>query len=148
MDHSPEFSEEEMQVLLPLFLQSGKEYVSKAREIVERLRSGDAGPEDLELLHRTFHSAKGAALQIGFVHIGSLAKAMETVAAAMRSSWSSADEEVLSHLIEGLGVLEAYLQDLEAGRGSGTPPADLLGSLDEDAARLADGHAGGQARTS
>ena len=131
MSNMDGFSEEDMKVLLPLFLASGRSYVSALREGLMLLRKSRLEAETLKSAHRAVHSLKGAALQIGFVHVGTLAASIED---AIEGFWDDPDDltpDGLEALEQGARLMAAYLDDIEGTREVSGPPGDLLGRLAE-----------------
>jgi len=80
------FSAEEMAMLLPLFTQSSSEYLGQFRAALGKVAAGMDEDPDREVLQRSVHSLKGAALQLGILHVGQLALAVEAVAKALRDA--------------------------------------------------------------
>jgi chemotaxis protein histidine kinase CheA len=135
------FTQEDMAVLLPLFQGSGAEYVAAIRQAVRSLESGPADDEALAAMHRAAHSVKGAALQLGFVHIGTIARAMEALAAAARGRTDAPASGWLPLITCGADRLERDLRALTASGPCPEPDGELLRELQAAAARLESGDA-------
>jgi chemosensory pili system protein ChpA (sensor histidine kinase/response regulator) len=127
------FTEEELQVLRPLFVSSGREHIERALRALEALGRDPGDAEQLELLHRSFHSLKGAAMQFGVLHLGVLAQAVEAVARSARGAGCLATPAIADLLAEGGRQLAAYLDAFEQGAGVPAPPAELMSRLQEAA---------------
>lgn len=130
MQDSNGFGAEEMAMLLSLFAQSSGEYLAQFREALEKVAAGADDESTREILQRSVHSLKGAALQLGIVHIGHLAQAIEGVAKSLRDApqrLESGESELLSLSADRL---EAYIADLPEGGDSAEPPADLIHRLE------------------
>jgi chemotaxis protein histidine kinase CheA len=131
-----DFTAEELQILRPLFVSSAREHLEAFAGALRDLGGTPHDQEQLELLQRSVHSVKGAAFQLGAVHIGALAKAMEDVAKGARQAGCAPGEAESGLLAEGRQMLLAYLAAFERGEEDPEAPADLLGRLGE-AARTA-----------
>ncbi len=138
-----DFTEEEMQVLRPLFISSVRDYLATCKAKLAAIQDGDRGADQVEALHRGLHSIKGAAFQLGVVHVGALAKAMEAVVKQARQMGRAPAPEALAPLTEGLERLEDYIAAFEDGREPVEPPADLTSRL-EAAAGASPPHDGTQ----
>lgn len=132
-----DFTPEELQVLRPLFLTSSREHLRDFDRALEILGGDPRDEGALESLHRSIHSVKGAALQLGILSIGSLAKAMEAVAKAVRQAGRALREDAARLLAESRQVLGAGLDAFERGEEVPVPPAGLLARLDSAAAAAA-----------
>jgi chemotaxis protein histidine kinase CheA len=140
MHDSGAFSPEEMQVLLPLFRTSGDEYIGTMRRVLGTLGQPGERGEALTLFHRAAHSLKGAALQLGFVHIGILAQAMEAVASHARTWEGPLPPECAELFARGADCLEGYLDALEDPDECDRADGDLLHELQVLGAHLSQGH--------
>jgi chemotaxis protein histidine kinase CheA len=129
MPDASEFSSDEMRVLRRLFVTSGRDYLIRFRGALESMTREAASDETLELFHRSIHSLKGAALQLGLLHVGTLAKEMEGVAKAVRETQAALPDDGVALLTEGMVRLTDYLIDVEKETETAEPPADLLRRL-------------------
>lgn len=136
MQDSNGFSAEEMAMLLPLFSQSSGEYLGQFREALEKVAAGGDDEPTREILQRSVHSLKGAALQLGIVHIGHLALAVEGVAKALRDAPQHLESSETELLQQSVDRLEAYIAELPEGGDSAEPPADLIHRLEAVSDRL------------
>ncbi|MBD3237528.1 MAG: hypothetical protein GF330_12550 [Candidatus Eisenbacteria bacterium] len=107
------FTAEEMEVLLPIFLDSGREYVVQLREGSLRLRNLQADGDSLGAMHRAVHSLKGAALQIGFDEIGTLASSIEDLIEHLQTL-ERVPPESIDLIDEGAATLTEQLDAVEA----------------------------------
>jgi chemotaxis protein histidine kinase CheA len=126
-----DFTAEELQVLIPLFVSSAREHLETFAGALGELTRDPKNPEKLELLQRSIHSVKGAAFQMGVIHVGALAKAMEAVAKSARQVGRAPEKQEAGLLAESRQMLLGYLSAFERGEEIPEPPADLLGRLDE-----------------
>ncbi len=131
------FSEEDMAILGPLFIQSSREYLTEFRMALKNLDTPDDDDSTREILHRAVHSLKGAALQLGIVHIGQLALAVEGVAKALRYSSLPLDPDGRDLMSESADRLEAFIAGFENEDSPQDPPADLLSQLEALSSRFA-----------
>ncbi len=144
------FSAEEMAMLLPLFTQSSSEYLGQFRAALRKVAAGMDEDPDREVLQRSVHSLKGAALQLGILHVGQLALAVEAVAKALRDAPQALEASETDLLGLSADRLETYITDLADGAASNEPPVDLILRLEAASDRLvvagaADGDAEGGA---
>ncbi len=128
-----DFTAEELQVLRPLFVGSAREHLEAFAGALGDLSRDPGNQEKLELLQRSIHSVKGAALQMGVLHVGALAKSMEEVAKAARQAGRAPAAREAGVLAESRQKLLAYLVAFERGEDAPEPPAELLGRLSEAA---------------
>ncbi len=126
MPDANDFSPEELQVLIPLFVSSGTNYLAVFRQNLELAREGRADEDSAEVLHRSIHSLKGAALQLQLAHIGSLAKAMEEVVKTSRHTGHDLPADGIARLEKGADQLTEYIQALGGGEDPSPPPADMI----------------------
>ncbi len=131
------FSEEDMAVLGPLFIQSSREYLTEFRTAMERIDRSDEDDSTRETLHRAVHSLKGAALQLGIVHIGQLALAVEGVAKALRYCSQELDPQGRDLMSQSADRLEGFIAGFENEDPPQDPPADLLSQLEALSCRFA-----------
>ncbi len=124
-----DFTEEELQVLRPLFASASRDHLAAFDQALGRLAADPADPVPLEVLHRSIHSVKGAAFQMGVIPIGALAKAVEEVAKAARQAGRAPTDEASRLLAESRQLLLAYLGAFERGEEIPAPPAGLLARL-------------------
>ncbi len=136
MASSDDFSEEELAILRPLFQSSGRDYIAQFRATLAGVKDGACDEETLEILHRSIHSLKGAALQLGYLHVGGLAMAMEGVAKTARKLGALIPAEGIALLEEGARQLEGYLAELEDA-GEVSPPEGIMAQLQAVADQLA-----------
>jgi chemotaxis protein histidine kinase CheA len=130
------FSREDLEVLLPIYRSSAGEYIESVRRALETVR---VAPEDVEaaaVLHRSAHSLKGASLQLGFVHVGILAQAMEALARAGRACEGGIPAECIELFARGADCLEGYLQALDSPMECPDADGRLLSELEAMTARL------------
>lgn len=78
------FTPEEMAVVRNIFATSSAEYLSAFNESLSSIKALQYDDTVFEPLHRSVHSLKGAAMQLGFLPVGNLALAMETVIKKIR----------------------------------------------------------------
>ena len=124
-----DFTEEELQVLRPLFTSSNRDHLEAFGQALSGLERDPNDPAQLELLHRSIHSVKGAAFQLGIIHIGALARAMEEVAKAARLAARAPAGEESRLLAESRQLLLTYLDAFERREEVPAPPAGLLARL-------------------
>ena len=122
MTETSDFSREDLDILLPIFRASTGEQIASVRQALQTLRRAPDDAEALVVLHRAVHSIKGASLQLGFVHIGVLARAMEGLAVASRERAAGVPSECAALFASGADLLERYLEALD--RPSECPNAD------------------------
>ncbi len=84
------FTPEEWAIVRPVFLQSVRGHLDTIRTGLTIWTTGGASPERLRELHRSMHSLKGAALQLGFEHLGETARLLEQVLRQANESLESA----------------------------------------------------------
>lgn len=122
------FTAEEMRVLLPLFLDSGREYVVQLREGLLRLRNLPSDEQTLRVMHRAVHSLKGAALQLGFAEIGHLASCIEDALEGIQEG-DRAAAGVVDAVDEGARALTEQLDAAESEIAPRGASPDLLDRL-------------------
>ena len=127
------FTAEEMKVLLPLFLDTGRQYVAQLREGLLRLRNLPNHEETLSEMHRAVHSLKGAALQLGYDKVGSLANNLEDAIEGIQEAGAITPAGVES-IDEGAQLLTEQLAAVESQTAARAPSADLLARLAKIAA--------------
>ncbi len=135
------FSDGEMKVLMPIFQASGREYLRVMEKTLSELHEFgvDAlpGEESLAGLHRAAHSLKGAALQMGFLHIGGLARAMEQVILAVKECGIPCAASWIDPLTRAARNLDVHLQSVDRGTESPAPDGDLVQELEGLATEIA-----------
>ena len=137
MSARSEFGPEEMAVLRPIFMKSAREHLASITRISGELSETGADDRALETLHRSIHSLKGAALQIGFVHVGQTAKLIEQVVLHARALGANAPAGWLALVKRGAPVLSGLLDAIEADASRETD-ADLLHALEGWLAQIDD----------
>ena len=142
MPEMSDFSPEELAVLMPLFISSARGYLEFFQDELAAVRAGRGG-HDLEPLHRSIHSLKGAALQLGLHPIGLLAKAMELVVKDARQRERVLPEDsyplleaAARHLSDLVGHVERE-EDLEEAPANMLADLDALNSVADDDERPA-----------
>ena len=120
---------EDLEIVIPIFISSGRDYVSHFRELLEKAGTNELAADEREAWHRMIHSLKGASLQLGFMHIGDLAKAIEGIVKVVHQQGLVLSPEALGLLARAADQLGAHLDDLEASRSPAQPLEDLLTPL-------------------
>lgn len=136
---------EEIKMLCRLFVSSGRGYLTESLEALDELQTSGASEKMLESLHRSIHSLKGAALQMGITHVGSLALAIEKVVEATRRTGDTLSHEGIDILRDGVERLNKYLDCFEAEEECAEPPADLMNRLQALVDSMANGGMGSSA---
>jgi chemotaxis protein histidine kinase CheA len=114
------FSPEEMAVVRNIFVTSSAEYIGSFHEALAAVKQQQYDDTVFEPLHRSIHSLKGAAMQLGFIPVGSLALAMETVIRRLRDCDSATTD------FDGaVAVLESGEQQLKEYIGQLTKDEEL-----------------------
>jgi chemotaxis protein histidine kinase CheA len=130
------FGPEEMKLLREIFLTSSGEYLATIGSVLSAWRDGAIDEASLRDSHRAVHSIKGAALQIGYVPIGGLAKAMEAVILAGLRLGAESASEWLPLIERGADALAAQLAAVrEESEIEPTDPG-LMSEFDRVAADL------------
>jgi chemotaxis protein histidine kinase CheA len=137
MTESNGFNREDLEILLPIFRTSVGEHIATVRRSLQTIRRAPDDAGALTELHRAAHSVKGAALQLGFVHIGVLARAMETLAVASRERVGGVSSECGALFACGADCLERYLQALDRPGDCPSADGELLTRMTAMTARLA-----------
>jgi chemotaxis protein histidine kinase CheA len=119
---------EDYEIILPVFLESGRGYLAGFREGLRRLEDGRADTQCLASMHRAVHSLKGAALQIGFESMSQVARGMEEAIEALRKE-RPLPPSGLARLDEGVDFLLRQLTEIESRRQPESSPAELLTAL-------------------
>jgi len=113
MSSGNEFSAEELAFLRPIFMTSAREHLASIARISGELKETDAGDPAVEALHRSIHSLKGAALQIGFLQVGQTARMIEQVVLCARALGPGAPAGWLALVQRGVPVLTDLLDAIE-----------------------------------
>ncbi len=126
------FSAEEMVILRKLFFDSANQYLDTFIEELSKIENGDTSEDVLDTLHRSIHSLKGAAMQLGFLPIGSLSLAMEVLAKKMNEgSWNEGEmAKAVILLHEGEQRIRDNLGHVIEEKELSELPADLIRRLD------------------
>ncbi|MBM3316847.1 MAG: Hpt domain-containing protein [Candidatus Eisenbacteria bacterium] len=122
------FSPEEMEVLRGIFLSSSNQCLDAMRGILDAWPEGGPGEERLKQFHRAAHSVKGAAMQIGYLPIGELARELERAVLALLAG-APADESWRRAAEQACAILGDDLEALRAGREMSPPDQRLLREL-------------------
>ena len=129
MSASHGLSDDEMDLLRPIFVATGREHVANLKKSLEELHREPANSGTWETLHRAVHSLKGASLQIGFLHIGELARCMERVVISLREAPQGAPAGWEALLRRGAEQLGAYLETIDGGPQV-APDPDLVSAME------------------
>jgi two-component system, chemotaxis family, sensor kinase CheA len=130
------FSPDDLEILLPIYRSSASEYIESARRALETVRVAPEDAEAAAVLHRAAHSLKGASLQLGFVHVGILAQAMEALARVGRTCEGGIPTECIELFVRGADCLEGYLRALDSPTECPDADGRLLSELEAMTARL------------
>lgn len=120
---------EDMQILRPLFVTSGRSYVATLREGLLLLGNGRTERVTFTAMHRAAHSLKGAAMQIGFLGVGTLARLIEEAIAGISEVPAPLPGETLAALEESTSLLSAGLDAVERGEMPPEPAAPIRARL-------------------
>lgn len=123
-----DFSAEELAILRPLFITSARGYLVSFREQLQIAEHAEQG-HDLEALHRSIHSLKGAALQLGLHSVGNLAKAMEFVVKGFRQREQALPTESYALLTAAAEHLSGLIARVEREEDLTEPPTEMLRQL-------------------
>ena len=140
LDHNG-FTPEEAETVRKIFATSSAEYLSEFKQALTRLKQEEYADTVLEPLHRSIHSLKGAAMQLGFLSVGELALSIERLVKKVREyNPASIDYAALLRLLEAgekrlLVLLDQIsnndeVSETSAGEDAGTS-ADLIAELDQ-----------------
>lgn len=122
-------SDDEMDLLRPIFLSAGRDHVANLKQALGQLHQVPADKQAWEMLHRAVHSLKGASLQIGFLHIGELARCMEQVVLQLREAPEQAPAGWESLILRGAEQLGAYLEMIDDGPQV-APDSELIHAIE------------------
>jgi chemotaxis protein histidine kinase CheA len=131
------FSREDLQILLPIFRTSAGEHIATVRRSLQTISRAPEDDAALVELHRAAHSIKGASLQLGFIHMGILAQAMEALAAASRARLGGVPCECVALYARGADCLERYVKALDHPEECPSADGGLLSQMTAMTARLA-----------
>jgi chemotaxis protein histidine kinase CheA len=131
------FGPEEMKLLREIFLTSSGECLATVGSVLTAWRDGAIDEASLRDSHRAVHSIKGAALQIGYVPIGNLAKAMEGVILAGLRLGAESASEWLPLIERGVDALAAQLAAVREEREIDSTDPWLMSEFDRAASDLA-----------
>ncbi|MFH1142985.1 MAG: Hpt domain-containing protein [Candidatus Eisenbacteria bacterium] len=110
------FSAEEMAVLRPIFLESAREHLTSMSLITKEMEEGQPDACRLETLHRSVHSLKGAALQLGFETLGRSASRLEQVLLRVRDARDASPPAGWLDLVRrGLPLFERAVEQIASG---------------------------------
>lgn len=128
MTPESDFSSEEMEVLREIFLASSSEYLARAGTVLEAWTVAGIEEPRLKDLHRAIHSVKGAALQLGYLPIGTLARSVELVLLAALAG-RPAGWDRREAVAQGCAALGAQVEALRARAELAPPDPELLDRL-------------------
>jgi chemotaxis protein histidine kinase CheA len=131
------FGPEEVKLLREIFLTSSEAYLATVGSVLTAWRNGAIDEANLRDSHRAVHSIKGAALQIGYVPIGTLAKAMEAVILAGLRLGAERASEWLPMIERGADALAVQLEAVREEREIDSTDPGLMTELDRASASLA-----------
>jgi two-component system chemotaxis sensor kinase CheA len=114
--------------VLESFVDESKTSLRAAESDLRALRNApvESDPERLERTFRSVHSVKSAAGFLGLDHMAGLALCMEKLLDAMRKNTISPGGGRLEALLEGVGLLTAMIQDVQASSEIDTEPLTAL----------------------
>ena len=101
-----------------VFLEEAREVCGTAREACAELAEALADPYRLTLVRRCFHTLKGSARMVGLSEFANAAWACEEVYNARLAAQRPADVPLLEFTRESLDQLDAWVDDIAAGRAS------------------------------
>ncbi|MCK4414640.1 MAG: Hpt domain-containing protein [Candidatus Eisenbacteria sp.] len=130
MDANSPFTEQEMAMLRPVFLTSGREHLETMGRLQGELPGLVPDGDALKQFHRAIHSLKGAALQMGFLQIGGLAGLLERVVLVLQESMPDDDGRWQTLLQQGHTALDTALTATEQETGF-TPAGELVTELEQ-----------------
>lgn len=119
---------EDLELLLPIFVESGRDYLAAFKNGMQLLDTGGADAECLKSMHRAMHSLKGAALQIGFEPIADLSRSLEDVIAILMRQ-APLPPQTSALVVEAVRILYLQIEDVERRRAPQASPPELLASL-------------------
>ena len=129
MDTDSPFTEEEMAMLRPVFIASGREHLVTMAQLQPELTAAVPDGEALKRFHRAIHSLKGAALQMGFLQIGGLARMLERLVLVLQGGLPDDQGQWETLLQRGSELLEASLTATEQ-QAEFTPEGALMTDLE------------------
>jgi chemotaxis protein histidine kinase CheA len=129
MDSDCPFTDEEMAMLRPVFLTSGREHLETMGRLAEALPASLPDGEESRDYHRAIHSLKGAALQMGFLQIGGLARLLERVVLVLQRETPTDTGRWQDLLQRGAAALDVALTATEQGSAY-TPDGQLMTELE------------------
>ena len=114
--------------------------------------SDGAARESVDALFRAVHTVKGMSGVMGYVAVGSLSHAMETLLARVRAGEEALDGEQLALLFDAADALEAAIEGAATAQGAATSQEsalDVTSLVERLQGRAVDGesHAGDTRRT-
>ena len=101
-----------------VFLEEAREVCGTAREACAELAEALADPYRLTLVRRCFHTLKGSARMVGLSEFANAAWACEEVYNARLAAQRPADVPLLEFTRGSLDQLDAWVDDIAAGRAS------------------------------
>lgn len=98
-----------------VFLSESRENLSLINQKLLELENGVEIKESLDELFRAVHTIKGMSASMAYEKLTKLSHAMENVLDKLRSGGMSVEENIVSALFAASDVLEALVDDVEAG---------------------------------
>jgi len=97
-----------------LFLSESREHLSRMGQLAVALEQNPADRDGIDALFREAHSIKGMAASMGYERTAELAHHLEDVLDVFRKSGTIPNETV-DRLLEGIDLLSALVDDIDAG---------------------------------
>ncbi len=115
------------------FLEEAEEHLSTVEDDVIALeqRGENVDPDTVNRLFRSLHTVKGGANMLEFVHVGSLAHALENVVGLIREGSLTPDRAVAEALLKGIDKLKFQITNLNDETIEGEAEAAALAALVE-----------------
>ncbi|HBA87103.1 MAG TPA: chemotaxis protein CheA [Geobacter sp.] len=112
-----------------LFLSESREYLRAISEQVVALEQSPSEPGAVDTLFRGAHSLKGMAASMEYGEVVVVAHSMEDLMARVRDGGLKFEAGVADLLLEGVDLIDAMLNDVEADRPVTPPPGDYAQRL-------------------
>ncbi|MGE5578297.1 MAG: chemotaxis protein CheW [Syntrophothermus sp.] len=114
---------------LGIFLDESKEHLQLMNDGLLALEKDPTHQESLESIFRAAHTLKGMSATMGFTEIAEFTHAIENVLDQLRKGRLTVTQETMDILFRCLDVLEAFVDDIAAGRSGNHDIAPLIAGL-------------------
>lgn len=107
------FSKDDQQKYKALYIQTAREYVEQIRTNLIQLQSKNTSTDNIDTLHREYHSLKGQSEMMGYTNIASLSALLEELFLSIKEKKYTITGEVITKLLDFDDAMKACLDEIE-----------------------------------